>query len=350
MPLFVPSDQFLPLRPEAAEFVQVCRTLLSDLEVWRSVRETETGTAPVDLLSLRLGELGVLSARQTAAADGGLDLREAAAIMSALGETMTPLPVADALAVGPVLAELDSEFAEAVAAGEATVGAVLPTGARTGIVAGPRLPDAVVVLADEAAELFRSPGEHAVETDCVDPSRMLFTMAFDGRQPSARVATDAEALRGIRLGLSALLAAEAVGSARAALELTVQYSRDRVQFGRAIGSFQAVKHALADTWCEVELADTAVLAAAEHVDRAPAAAATETYVAVACWSAVQALQSAAERAVHIHGGMGIAWESGIQSFVRRALIVRRLLDPDRRCEAIVLQQLRAQKGSVSWDE
>ena len=115
--------------------------------------------------------------------------------------------------------------------------------------------------------------------------------------------------------LGVVWAAEATGSAQKLLELSVDYAKDRRQFGKQIGSFQAVKHRLADMRMQTEAAETAVLWAALQPEDAERAArfALDTAVEVA------------ESAVQVHGGMGFTWELGIHFYLRHVLTLRELV-------------------------
>lgn len=140
--------------------------------------------------------------------------------------------------------------------------------------------------------------------------------ALDATRPQARVQlrdTEAELLGGEeadvltalgRLGDSAaaVLAGEAVGAADQVLGLTVEYVRRREQFGRPVGSFQAVKHRLADVYVEVQAARSAAYYAAW------AAAHGEQVGALALAQALEALRSASAEGIQLHGGIGFTWE------------------------------------------
>jgi alkylation response protein AidB-like acyl-CoA dehydrogenase len=120
------------------------------------------------------------------------------------------------------------------------------------------------------------------------------------------------------------LAAEQLGVARRCLQMTVQYARTRVQFGRPIGSFQAVKHALADLYVDCELAESAVRHAAWAADAEPAELPGAAALALASMTAFHA----ADQAIHFHGGMGFTWEHELHLYYRRAKAAQHLLgDP-----------------------
>lgn len=112
------------------------------------------------------------------------------------------------------------------------------------------------------------------------------------------------------------LAAEQVGAAGRCLELTVEYARDRVQFGRPIGSFQAVKHRLADAYVLVESARSAALGAAFAADEDPGALPRAAAVAKSVCS--EAFSAVAGEMIQLHGGIGITWEHDAHRYFKRA--------------------------------
>ncbi|MER7728454.1 acyl-CoA dehydrogenase family protein [Streptomyces sp. NPDC096323] len=112
------------------------------------------------------------------------------------------------------------------------------------------------------------------------------------------------------------LAAEQVGAAERCLELTVEYARNRVQFGRPIGSFQAVKHRLADAYVLVESARSAALGAAFAADEDPGALPRAAAVAKSVCS--EAFSAVAGEMIQLHGGIGITWEHDAHRYFKRA--------------------------------
>ncbi|MFI5705651.1 acyl-CoA dehydrogenase family protein [Streptomyces xanthochromogenes] len=119
---------------------------------------------------------------------------------------------------------------------------------------------------------------------------------------------------------AACLAAEAVGAAGEALERTVAYVKEREQFGRAIGSFQAVKHRLADLYVQVQAARSAAYYAAWD----PGAG------ALALAQGLDALRAAASEAVQLHGGIGFTWEHEAHLYFKRAASDELLFGPVHR--------------------
>ena len=115
----------------------------------------------------------------------------------------------------------------------------------------------------------------------------------------------------------AMLALEAVGIGKAVLDMAVEYAKQRVQFGKPIGTYQAVSHPLAQTYTDVELARSlaywAAWCVAEEDERAPlAAAAAKAF-------ATEAAVAACERSIQAHGGIGFTWEHPLHRFYKRAI-------------------------------
>ncbi|MFD5971573.1 acyl-CoA dehydrogenase family protein [Streptomyces bacillaris] len=144
--------------------------------------------------------------------------------------------------------------------------------------------------------------------------------------PAALLGTEADtadvcgALAATGHTAAAVLAAEAVGAAAGALERTVAYVKEREQFGRAIGSFQAVKHRLADLYVRVEAARSAAYYAAWDPAAGPLALA----------QALETARTVAGEAVQLHGGIGFTWEHEAHLYVKRAAADELLFGPVHR--------------------
>jgi alkylation response protein AidB-like acyl-CoA dehydrogenase len=179
-----------------------------------------------------------------------------------------------------------------------------------------------------------------VRGDAAGVTRVRQT-SLDATRPQARVqlrdtaaellgSADADALPALaRLGdtVGACLAAEAVGAADRVLERTVEYVGQREQFGRPVGSFQAVKHRLADVYVEVQAARSAAYYAAW------AASHGEPVGGLALAQALQALRSAAAEGIQLHGGIGFTWEHEVHLYFKRAAGDELLFGPVHRLRA-----------------
>jgi alkylation response protein AidB-like acyl-CoA dehydrogenase len=190
----------------------------------------------------------------------------------------------------------------------------------------------LVVVAAAAAD---GPGLWAVERDgpgsswealpTVDTTRPVGVLSLEGAQgrPLAGPPEATTLLERIRDQALAALAAEAVGVADRALELSVQHAKTREQFGRAVGAFQAVSHELADALVAVEsarsLAYWAGWAVANDGEEAEAAAA-----AAKAYAAEAAVRTC-EVAIQVHGGIGFTWEHPLHRYYKRALWIAAFL-------------------------
>ncbi|MEV5652744.1 acyl-CoA dehydrogenase family protein [Nocardia sp. NPDC052254] len=154
-------------------------------------------------------------------------------------------------------------------------------------------------------------------TRTMDPTRRLSTVTFDGAE-ATRIGSDPAAITArLRAVAWAALAAEQVGAAEQCLETTVEYSKSRVQFGRPIGSFQALKHRMADMYVLVESARSAAYAAIADLDR-PVTGETTLDLESARIHCSQTFRSVVSEMVQMHGGIAITWEHDAHLFFKRA--------------------------------
>ncbi|MFF2412392.1 acyl-CoA dehydrogenase family protein [Streptomyces sp. NPDC058092] len=157
--------------------------------------------------------------------------------------------------------------------------------------------------------------EAVVTMDLTRPQARVVLDGAEGRL----IGTDGEGDRVLRHVLDlacAALAAEQVGAAERCLELTVAYAKDRVQFGRPIGSFQAVKHRLADAYVLVESARSAALGAAFAAVEGSSELSRSAAVAKSACS--EAFSAVAGEMIQLHGGIGITWEHTAHRYFKRA--------------------------------
>jgi len=162
-----------------------------------------------------------------------------------------------------------------------------------------------------------SPGIETTPLLSVDRTRQLANVAFrdvrldsSARLPGGTAAMDAMLQRG-----AVAVAADAVGAAKRALEMAVDYAKQREQFGRPIGSFQAIKHKLADMYLLVQGAALAVEGAARALDEGQDA---RRPVAVAASYSRDAATKVTGDAIQVHGGIGYTWEHDCHRLFKRA--------------------------------
>jgi len=148
----------------------------------------------------------------------------------------------------------------------------------------------------------------------MDLTRKLYSVRFDDVSGEKLGETaDVAGPRGIA---TVALAAEMVGGMQRTLDITVEYAKTRKQFGKPIGSFQAVQHQCADMYLETESARSAVYYAAWALQHhAPDAAAA---VSIAKLCASDASRTVGNRGIQVHGGMGFTWENDLHLYYRRA--------------------------------
>ncbi|MGW6120047.1 acyl-CoA dehydrogenase family protein [Nocardia sp. NPDC055165] len=191
--------------------------------------------------------------------------------------------------------------------------------------------DLLLVLTDDG--LFETtadaPGVAVTATPALDPTRKLATITFTDASATRIGTGDPAALRRrLREIAWAALAAEQVGAARRCLEMTVEYTASRVQFGRPIGSFQALKHRMADMYVLVESAESAALAAALAVAEDSPSAAEDVWVARK--HCTETFSTVAAETIQLHGGIAITWEHDAHLYFKRAHATAELFGTGRR--------------------
>ena len=182
------------------------------------------------------------------------------------------------------------------------------------LVVAARTGDGVTVVLVDA----RAPGVAISPVRGVDMTRRIQRVRFDDVSvPRARVLGGATLLQRTLEVATAAIVAEMVGTAQQALDRTVAYVKERVQFGKPVGSFQAVKHQCVEMLAQIENARSLAYYAAWAVaERAPEA---RQAVAMAKAYASDMVKDVTSRAIQLHGGIGFTWEHDIHLFHRRAL-------------------------------
>jgi len=176
----------------------------------------------------------------------------------------------------------------------------------------------------------RVPGLKVTKQPVLDATRSLGLVSAAGAEVSPdcvwQFAGDARAASRRLLDRAAVaVACDSLGLSEAMLAATVGYARVRQQFGRPIGSFQAVKHACADMLVQIRIARELVTEAVRQVaDRAGADAEVAVAASMAKSSACDAAVNIAGKAMQLHGGIGYTWESGIHVYLKRAILNREL--------------------------
>lgn len=150
----------------------------------------------------------------------------------------------------------------------------------------------------------------------LDPTRPHAEVVFDDAPCRALPVDGGDPIAQLLDRAVVFTAFEQIGGAQRVLEIVCDYARDRYQFGRPIGSFQAVKHRLADMYVQLELARSNCYYGGWAL--ATGAPDLEAAAATARISASEAFVLVAQEALHLHGGIGFTWEADPQLFVKRA--------------------------------
>jgi len=279
----------------------------------------------VDRLWEQLAQMGVLSVAVDAD-DGGFGLDEMALtpIMIEVGRSAVPLPVAESAAiVAPLLASTrDAPRSLAgVMDGSVRVGVDLFD---TGRVAHADVVDACLVRVGNELHWLAIELLDRIELDAVDGARHLASVspsAGEWGDHSTLVTNEPDEVERTIDRAVLATAAQLVGLGRAMVDLTVGYAKERQQFGAAIGTFQAVKHHLADAALQLEFATPAVARAAHSVATGSPDRARD--VSMAKLMAGDAAAVAGAKALQVHGGIGYTVEYDLHLFQKRAWALKR---------------------------
>lgn len=313
-----------------------------------SVRSFSEHDRPYDPELLRsLVELGLfelMASEQQGGLGGGA--RDMVAMLEELGSTLAPLPVLGNLVVAPFLfAQVEEPSVSAkvnrIRSGEATVAlagnaAFVPvpdvnmqleydsncrlTGCVSMVLDGVYADLTLIGFEkDESTDLYLVEKGHLSQCEALstnDPGLRLASLHFD-RAPCIKLPKPSELIlsQSHDMGLLAVAALQ-VGGARAIFETTMQYLKDRYQFGRPIGSFQAVKHIAADLFVELESATSALRSAAEQFDSAPSDCARS--LALTAFTCSDVFMEIAAQAIQLHGGIAYTREHCAHLYWRRA--------------------------------
>ncbi|MEU2428384.1 acyl-CoA dehydrogenase family protein [Streptomyces sp. NPDC007861] len=336
----IPSDTQPDLLYSEAEddLRAAVRSLLTDRSDHTALLARAESGAPYDdglwqALAGGIGAAGLLVPERLGGQ--GATHREAAVVLEELGRTVTPAPyLSSSVIATETLLALDGTSGEAaellkgLATGRTVAVLALPLAAAPGA----ELPvsGTVTGVADAAAAdvllAVRPDGLYAVErADAVlvpqtalDLTRPLASVTV-GDGPGTRLADAVAARAAVRRGLLAgagLLASEQLGVAVWCLEETVRHTRERHQFNRPVGSFQALKHRMAQLWLELVNARAAARNAADALATGSAEAPLAVAVAQAYCSRVAV--HAAEECVQLHAGIGMTWEHPAHLHLKRA--------------------------------
>jgi alkylation response protein AidB-like acyl-CoA dehydrogenase len=300
---------FFDVDAQQRDFAASLDAALAAADVPGAVRAWASGdTAPGRKIWARLSDLGVTALAVPERFDG-LDAHpvDLVVALERLGRWCVPGPVTESIAVAPILMT-DDDRCVALAAGELIVT----------VAVAPQVPRAVdaeaagLVLAAEADGRV-SEAQAGDRHESIDPSRHLFDV-----EPVSE-AWQADVARAYEFGALAT-AAQLLGAGQALLDAAVDYAKQRAQFGRVIGSYQAIKHKLADVHIALELARPLVYGAALSLVEPSLDAARD--VSAAKVAASDAALLAARAALQTHGAIGFTAEHDLSLWLLRVQALR----------------------------
>ena len=240
----------------------------------------------------------------------GLGILELVILLEELGYVLAPLPFLSNAAAGLILQDAGAtDRLAGVASGgqRGTVGVVKD--GRANLVPDAEEAEFIVLLDGTDATLMERADAQVEGIDAIDPTRRYATVSANGGESLGDVS------RGRDL-IALAVAAELVGISQRVMEMAIEYAKDRKQFDRPIGSYQAVSHACADMLKQVEGARSLVYYAGWAAGSAPdefslAASMAKAYASDAGWQV-------SASALQVHGGIGFTWEHDLHWFLKRA--------------------------------
>jgi alkylation response protein AidB-like acyl-CoA dehydrogenase len=302
------------LTTDQQDIQRTARDLLASRATPARVREHgDAMTVDVELWSelAGLGWPGIAVAEENGGQ--GLGAIELAILCEELGRVVAPVPFLPSVLAATLIEHAGSDAQKAkwlpgLASGELTGAA-----GEAGVIPGALGADVVVVLDDGSAAIAGEAGE-AVET--IDPTRLAARVEAGGEELPGDVpaAIDRAAVA---------VAAELVGVCDRALEMTLEYVKDRKQFGTPVGAFQAVSHKCAEMLLETEKARSAVAFASWAADADPSGLPEAAAMAKALASDSGRFVTAT--AIQLHGGVGFTWEADLHWLFKRAQVDAMLL-------------------------
>ncbi len=248
----------------------------------------------------------------------GLATVELAILMEELGYSLAPVPFLSNAAAGLVLQHAGtddqrSKWLPGIASGEARGTVGIARDGEAALVPDADSADVIVLLEEGAGAVHEASACELEPVDAIDATRRYSRVRATGAGDA--LASDPAAARD---RISIAVAAELVGVAQRVMEMAVEYARDRKQFDRPIGAYQAVSHRCADMLREVESARSTMLWAAWAAEAEPetlplAASMAKALASDAGWNVTSS-------ALQVHGGIGFTWEHDLHFFLKRAKV------------------------------
>ena len=308
------------LNDEQREIKNTARNLLAERAKPARVRELAEARKSDDELWKELCDLGWAGLALPEEHGGqGLGMVELATLCEELGYACAPVPFLGNAIAGSLIAEAGSDEQRAkwlpgIASGE-TRGAIAAAPDEPALVFDAEGAAVFGVPVGGAARLVEAGDANLEPVDLIDATRSFARVSSDGGE---EVTSEVPAYRGM-----IAIAAELTGVAQRALDMAVEYARERQQFGRAIGSYQGVSHRCAQMLYDVEEARSLTYYAAWTDDAEPEALPLATHMAKA--RASEAGWAVTANALQVFGGIGFTWEHDLQFWLKRARVDGELL-------------------------
>lgn len=289
-------------------------------ELIRSLWETESGRSPK--LWKMLAELGVAGLLVPEQYEGmGMDEIDFVLPLEEMGRAALTEPVISTAVIAvPLIVDLDSkdlceQWLKKIAMGEAILAAGHPV---SPFVSNAHVADLLFLPNDDEIHAVAPEDVELTRQVANDPSRRIFSVSWSpSRKTRVAGGDQARAVLAAALDRAALAcAAQQIGVTEQLIEMTVAYACQREQFGAPIGSFQAIKHMLANLKVALDYARPVVHRAAHSVARGSSQ--RSTHVSMAKLAASEAATQAAKVALQVHGAIGYTWEQDLHIWMRRA--------------------------------
>jgi alkylation response protein AidB-like acyl-CoA dehydrogenase len=352
----------LAITEEHQALAEVVRSFVTDHQTRRFARTAlQSGSPEVPEVWKRIADLGWLGLHLRDDHGGsGFGLAELAVVADGLGYGISPGPFLPSVVSSAVIAQCGDDLQRAEHLPGLANGGLLPglglaagldrsadgaVSGRLDAVPGAAWAGLLLLRVGEELILVR-PGEPGLRIDPVaglDPSLGLARVTLDSLRPTP-AATMPAAATAVAL-LRAIASAEAAGGARACLDMALEYAKVRQQFGRTIGSFQAVKHHLANMLVGVELATALSWGATRGAGDGEE---TRLAAAAAASLAPTTYRECAQKNIQLLGGIGFTWEHDAHLYLRRAAALGALVaacgHPDDEVHALTSRGVGRQYG------
>jgi alkylation response protein AidB-like acyl-CoA dehydrogenase len=324
------------LTDDQKDIQRTARALLAERAKPDRVREhAEAATTDTELWReiAALGWPGIAVAEEHGGQ--GLGAVELSILCEELGRVVAPLPFLPSILAATLIEHSGSDQQRARWLPGLARGELRGAAGRTGVIPGAAGADLIVVIDDGAARIVEEAGEPVKTIDPTRPAARVTGALGDELPGDVQAALDRGAVA---------VAAELVGVCDRALAMTVEYVKDRKQFGTPVGAFQAVSHRCAEMLLATEKARSAVAFASWAATAEPSRLAEAASIAKA--AASNAGREVTGSAIQLHGGVGFTWEADVHWLYKRAQIDAQLLGDAKQHHARLAQLVARRAAGV----